>query len=211
MWDRKARKVWRLSFLVPLPTQPSLQAAGFASQGSQTQMCIPSPKNSTVPSSPASLWVLSSAVVFLVAITSGGLMRFPIGNPSAQPLHCGWFCSAPASRAMLPWVLISDLTVLSKTTFAWESSKENTGAPGSGFKVQSWHYSLSGTDLKPVKSRGFLSPMNFNRAWTRANMVFSLYLRAGARQHCTPTSPGGFGEVLLLLQHLFSGSKFQFI
>lgn len=197
MGDRKARKVWRLSFLVPLPTQPSLQGAGLASQGSQAQMCILSPKNSTVASTPASLWVLSSAVVFLVAITSRGLTRFPTGSPSAQPLHCGWFCSAPASRAVLPWALISDLTVLSKTMFAWESSKENTGASGSGFKVQS--YSLSGTDLKPVKSRGFLSPMNFNRAWTRANGVFSPHLRAGVRQHCTPTSSGGFGKVLLLL------------
>lgn len=145
---------------------------------------------------PSTTGVLSLAVVFLMAITSGGLTSFPKGNPSAQPLQCGWFCSAPAARAVLPWALIfSDLTGLSKITsplFGWESSKENTGAPGNSLMIQSWHNSLQGRDPKPIKNRGFFSPMNFNRDWLRDNVVFSLHFRAGVRQHCISRSPGGF-------------------
>lgn len=94
--------------------------------------------------------------------------------------------------------------------FQWKSSKENTGAPGSGLMIQSWHNSLPGTDPKPVKNRGFLSSMNSDKDWIRDNVVFNLHLRAGARQHCISRSPGFFVEVLLLFNssyHLFSGSR----
>lgn len=76
-----------------------------------------------------------------MAITPGGLTSSPTGTAPAQPLRRGWFCLDPATRAVLPWALIfSDLTSLSKTVpplFGWESSKENTGAPGSGLMIQS--------------------------------------------------------------------------
>lgn len=91
MEEGKVRKVWRLYFLVPLPTQPSQQAAGSATQESQTQ--IPFPQEQ-----PSITWVLSSALLFLMAMLSEGLRRFPKGNPTALWLvlfsSCLQSCSA---------------------------------------------------------------------------------------------------------------------
>lgn len=111
MVEGKMRKVWRLYFLVPLPTQLRLQAAGFATQESGTQMCIPSPQNSTAASSPASLEFFPQLWFSSWPWSQEDWWDFP----RETPLQCGWFCSAPASRAFWPWTVISDPTALSKT------------------------------------------------------------------------------------------------
>lgn len=183
MEEGKVRKVWRLYFLVPLPTQPSQQAAGSATQESQTQ--IPFPQEQ-----PSITWV------FLSSAFPHGHALWRTEEVSQRKPHC----SVAGSVQLLPPELFcprlwSQIPQFSARPCLHGSAPRKTQVHQ---EVVLWLKADTIASQGQIKSRGFLSPMNFNS--TRTNVVFSLYLRAVVRQQCTATSPGDFSKVLFLLK-----------
>lgn len=160
MAEGKVRKVWRLYFLVPLPTQPSLQAAAFATQESQTQMCILSSKKSTAAHSPASPEFFPH---------SHDLWR------TEEVSHRKAHCSVAGSVQLLPPEPFCP-GLGSQIPRFWARPCLH-GSPPRKTQVCQEEVSWFKADTIPsqgqVKSRGFLSPTNFNRALNQWSSVYS--------------------------------------